>query len=324
MAGEPLDAVETGVYKTLSSLKKDPHALETVYVSVIAFGAKAKVLTPLTEVVSIAPPPFSLRPGTSLGAALDLLRESIIKEVKKTTAEAKGDYRPLVFILTDGQPTDDWESALARLRSVKPSLASVYGFGCGDEVDFETLAKISDVCFQVDSLTTESLTRLFVWLTASIQKSVASPEGPISLDKTPPLDKGMKLIDKERPPKPQQDQARLYLHSICLKTRKHYLIRYRFSPAHSIFICDKTVPLPEDFFADGSMKAPPVDAKLIHYHAECPHCHNEGWGTCGFCGHLFCLNPENPPNKITCPFCETQLTMNLNEDDSFSVDGSVG
>jgi uncharacterized protein YegL len=62
MAGQPLLAVQEGVAKTLASLRKDPYALDTVYVSVIAFAAKAVVLTPLKELVAVSPPTLSLRP----------------------------------------------------------------------------------------------------------------------------------------------------------------------------------------------------------------------------------------------------------------------
>jgi uncharacterized protein YegL len=324
MAGEPLNAMEAGIYKTISSLKKDPHALETVYVSVISFAAKAKVLAPLTEVVALKPPSLELRPGTALGAALDLLRESIKKDVEITTAMSKGDWRPLVFILTDGQPTDDWRGPLARLRAVKPSLASVYGFGCGDEVDFETLAEVSDVCFQVSSLTTESLSKLFVWLTASIQKSVVSPDQLVSLEKSDlPMVDGMKLIDRAQPPKFQEKNARLYFHSVCVKTKRHYLIRYRFNPEIGLYFSEPSVTLPDDFFSDGAAKAPGVDASLLLQGPKCPYCQNHGWGKCGFCGHLFCLDPDNPAPTVVCPFCESHLTIDQSAED-FRVDGSVG
>jgi uncharacterized protein YegL len=323
MAGEPLNAVEIGVHKMLSSLKRNPYALETVHMSVISFAAKAKILATLSEINAINPPNLSIRPGTSLGAALNLLRASIEKEVTKTTAQEKGDYRPLAFILTDGQPTDDWRGPTRQLRETRPSLASVYGIGCGNEVDFETLGQIADVCFQVDALTPESLGKLFVWLTASIQSASVNPEAPLTLEKNVPLEKGMQLIDKDRPPKFQEKNTRLYFHVACQQSKKHYMMRYRFIPERGVYFVENTFPLPEDFFSDGSLKAPAVDSNLLYGEADCPYCHSLGWGKCGFCGHLFCLDPDNIQPQITCPFCETSLTLS-DDNESFSVDGSVG
>ncbi|MDR0550070.1 MAG: VWA domain-containing protein [Deltaproteobacteria bacterium] len=323
MAGEPLDSVTTGLFKTVATLKKDPHALETVYVSFISFATKAKLIAPLTEVSEVEPPTLALRPGTSLGAALDLLRERLQKEVVHTTKETKGDWRPLVFILTDGQPTDDWRKALNDLRSVKPSLAHIYAFGCGDEVDFETLAQIADVSFQVQALTQDSLAKLFVWLTASIQKSVVSPDMALTLEKTLPKDMNLRLIDRDKPPKFQNLRPLLYIHGICLKEKGHFLLKFRFSSQRGFYLFEKSDLLPEDFFEDGAMKSPPVEAEMIPSEIDCPYCHNSGWGKCGFCGHIFCLNLENPPPELTCPFCQSRLRLAESEG-SFSIDGSVG
>jgi uncharacterized protein YegL len=323
MAGDPLNSVEIGFHKMLSALKRNPYALETVHISIISFAAKAKVLAPLTELSKVNPPPLTLRPGTSLGAALDLLRESIQNDVIKTTSTVKGDYRPLAFILTDGYPTDDWESALNRLTAVKPAPAHIYAIGCGSEVNFETLSQIADVCLQVDAVTGESLANLFVWLTASIQSASVSPEAPLSLLKNIPLEKNLTLIDKERPPKYTDQKNYLFLHVTCRKTRQHFMSRYRYSPQSQFYVAEAAIPLPDDFFQEGSMKAPAVDAGLLAGLLECPYCHDQGWGKCGFCGHLFCLPSDHFLPEITCPFCQTTLKMRP-DDEPFSVDGSVG
>ncbi|MDR1872341.1 MAG: VWA domain-containing protein [Deltaproteobacteria bacterium] len=324
MAGEALESVEIGVHKTISSLKKNPYALESVHLSIITFAAKAKVVLPFTEILAVNPPALSIKPGTSLGAALDLLRESILKDVTRTTREEKGDFRPLVFILTDGQPTDDWRGPLARLKEVKPRLGHIYGVGCGDEVDFETLGQIADVSIQVEAATSDSLAKFFVWLTDSVQSASVSPDTPLSLEKTPPLDKGMNLIDKNSPPKFHPETVRLHFHATCSKTKKHYLMRYRHDLTRPVYFFERSFAVPEDFFADGSLKAPATDAGSLLGSSDCPYCHGDAWGKCGFCGHIFCLDSNNLQPEVTCPFCETHLTLDPRNDANFSVDGSVG
>jgi uncharacterized protein YegL/DNA-directed RNA polymerase subunit RPC12/RpoP len=322
MAGEPIEAVEVGVYKMISALSRNPYAIETAYLSVITFAAKAKALVPLTEITSVQPPDLSLKPGTSLGAALELLRESIEREVVKTTSERKGDYKPLVFILTDGYPTDDWRGPLARLRAVKPSVATIYAIGCGEEVDFEALSQIADVCIHNKSLSTESMAKLFLWLSASVQSQSASPDAKLSLEKVP-LEEGMELIDPVRPPKFVGRDRRLFFHMTCLKAKKPWLMIYKRAQDDDAYMADRAATLPPDFFSDGTMKSPPIDTSDLYGGVACPYCGADGWGKCSFCGHLFCIESDSELTEVVCPVCETSLSVS-DGDGSFTIDGSRG
>ena len=114
MAGPAIEAVERGVKTLVSELRSNPLALESAYLAVLTFDRHARQVTPLTEVDSVPTAgKLSVRTGTSLGAALRLLLECIRRDVVKTTPTTKGDYKPLVFLLTDGQPTDNYGPAAA-------------------------------------------------------------------------------------------------------------------------------------------------------------------------------------------------------------------
>jgi uncharacterized protein YegL len=324
MVGPPLDAVEVGVHSMLQALKRNPYALETVNLSLITFDAKARIIQPLSDVVSVAPPILSIKPGTALGAALTLLRESIERDLVKTTREVKGDWRPLVFILTDGSPTDDWRGPADRLKNAKSSLASIYAIGCGEEADFTILNQVADVCIHMASLSPESLAKLFVWLSASVQSMSSAPDDAIDLRKIP-LEKGLELVDQADPPnRSSTADRRQYLHVMCCRTKRFYLLRYVQDPFNHGFVCQDAVPLPDDFFSEGAVKSPPIDANLLNGSAPCPYCHNEEWAQCGFCKHLFCFDPSSVGMKLTCPVCEMTLTMSLDGGGDFSVDGSQG
>jgi uncharacterized protein YegL len=321
MAGGPLEEVEAGTEAMLSALRRNPHAMETVYISVITFNARAKQVTPLTELPAVHPPKLSLRPGTCLGAALDVLHDAIKREVVPTTPERKGDYRPLAFILTDGQPTDEWRGAAQRLRSVRPRLASVYSIGCGVDVDFETLGQIGDVCIHMRYLSPASFADFFVWMSASVQSMSIARDNAVSLEKIP-LKEGMELVDPENPPSLSSEGRRLFFHVCCSETRRHYLMRYVFESRSECYLAQDAIPLPEDFFSDGVFKSPSVSSGLLYGSVDCPFCGNDSWGQCGACRNLFCLKEGHAKPSLVCPVCETKLTMSDNA--SFDIQGSQG
>lgn len=49
MVGEPIQQVENGMRQIVQELRTDPYALETAFISVIAFAGKAKSLSPLHQ-----------------------------------------------------------------------------------------------------------------------------------------------------------------------------------------------------------------------------------------------------------------------------------
>lgn len=52
MVGDNLKKMEDGLQAIVRALRADPHALETVYVSVVAFAGVARTIAPLVELVS--------------------------------------------------------------------------------------------------------------------------------------------------------------------------------------------------------------------------------------------------------------------------------
>ena len=76
MVGEPIEQIQNGMRTIIQELRVDPYALETAFVSVVAFAGKATSLSPLTELYKFYPPIFPIGGGTSLGAALNYLMET--------------------------------------------------------------------------------------------------------------------------------------------------------------------------------------------------------------------------------------------------------
>ncbi len=169
MQGEPIEAVRQGVQLLISTLRKDPYALETAALSVILFDAKARQAVPLTELMAFQAPKIEAGSTTSLGAALELTKTCIEREVQKTTADAKGDWKPLVFIMTDGHPTDDWRRGLDVFRQAKTGL--VIACGAGPDADTTVLKTITEAVVSLDTADSSTIGAFFKWVSASISTS---------------------------------------------------------------------------------------------------------------------------------------------------------
>ncbi len=193
MNGEPIEAVRQGVKALLMELRSDPQALETAYLSVITFDSIARQVCPLTELMEFVEPDLQASGITSLGAALRLLAECIRDEVRETNENQKGDWKPLVFILTDGTPTDEWESAVRELKSTKP--ANIIACAAGAQADTTVLKKITDNVIMMNSLSAGDLAQFFAWVSGSIKMSSGSvdalPGQPIEL---PPPPQGFVIV----------------------------------------------------------------------------------------------------------------------------------
>ncbi len=187
MTGEPIEAVRQGMKTLLGELKSDPQALETVWMSVITFDSSAHQVMPLTELTMVKEPTFEARGTTALGAALTMLLQNVQSEVRKTTPTQKGDWKPLIFLMTDGIPTDDWESAADAIKAAKPG--NFIACAAGSEADENTLKRMTDIVVRLNDLQPDALKQFFKWVSASVATTstgIAKSDSPIALPAPPP------------------------------------------------------------------------------------------------------------------------------------------
>jgi uncharacterized protein YegL len=128
MAGE-LDLLNKTIVSFREELQSDPILEDLTQFGILSFSTKAKIEVPLGNLAATTFGDNLLQVGgaTNYGAAFQLLRETIEADVKHLKAaqstwpeaEAFRYYRPAVFFLTDGVPTDSWQSAFESLKAYK-------------------------------------------------------------------------------------------------------------------------------------------------------------------------------------------------------------
>jgi len=192
MTGEPIEAVKNGVQMMVHSLRQNPQAIETAFVSIITFDFEAKQLIPLTDLASFQTVDLKAAGTTALGAALSLLADKLENEVTKTTLEQKGDWKPIVFIMTDGVPTDDWQAGFQKLKAVKKGL--IVGCAAGNNADDKVLKEIADQVVRLSNTDADSIGKFFQWVSASIATTSTKVE-----------ETGIDLTKKDQLPPPPSE-----------------------------------------------------------------------------------------------------------------------
>lgn len=188
MTGEPIEAVKNGVQVLISTLRQDPYALETAFLSVITFDTTARQVVPLSELSMFQMPNIQATGTTAMGEALSLLANKVGTEVAKSTADVKGDWKPLVFIMTDGEPTDDWQKGLVEFQ--KQRYGMVVACAAGSGANTSVLKQIAEVVVQLDTADGSTIKAFFKWVSASVsagsQKVEASGKDVSGLSELPP------------------------------------------------------------------------------------------------------------------------------------------
>ncbi|QHQ18534.1 VWA domain-containing protein [Pectobacterium parmentieri] len=331
MIGDNLKKMNDGLQAIVSDLKKDPHALETAWISVIAFAGVAQTIVPLVEVVSFYPPRLPLGGGTSLGAALRELTKQIDEQVRKTTQERKGDWKPVVYLLTDGRPTDDTASEITRWKQHYANKVNLIAIGLGASADLNTLRQLTENVLLFTEAQEGDFTRFIKWITASVTAHSRS----VGEDAPPLLSNNESIVRLAK-----DEVARAYdencviLVGRCNKSRRPYLMKYErpnvnlsslnFKLNINGFNLAGCFPIDEDYFtwSDARASALQVNTSELHGAPGCPHCGNASAFAMCSCGKLLCING---PETVICPWCNHNISFSENGGvDDFDVNRGRG
>ena len=315
MVGENLRKMEEGLQAVIRTLRTDPHALETVYVSVIAFAGIAQAIVPLVEVVSFYPPRLPLGGGTRLGAALDTLMATIDSAVVRSTPDRKGDWKPIVYLFTDGRPTDDPGPAIQRWNERYAKRATLIAVGLGNDTDFGVLKRLTEHVIRFEEAKQGDFQKFVNWISASVVAQSRSLGETGESAELPALDASVMRIVKE-PPSNRVDEGCVTLTGRCQKTRKPYIMKYEremqelgtqdFKMQVPLYRIAGCYPLDESYFdwSDGAALDAKVSTNELIGAPGCPHCGaSTAFAMCR-CGKLMCVDG---PGEATCPWCGERI-----------------
>lgn len=168
MQGAPIRALNEGIKTFQRDVTRDTQATLSVEIAIVTFGhGGVKAVQEFVGIDQFTPPNLEAGDLTPMGGAIELALDLV--QDRKVIYKSHGIqyYRPWVFLITDGSPTDQWQTTAQRVKQAEAENRVLF-FSVGVEgADMGKLAQISNN--PPVSLNGLDFRDLFKWLSGSMK-----------------------------------------------------------------------------------------------------------------------------------------------------------
>lgn len=172
MFGEPIQALNNALSGMIYSLRTDAQAQETLWISIVTFDREVKEIIPLTDLQSFQLPEITCPQSgpTNTGKGLELVFNKVTREIKKGTPEQKADWRPLLFVFTDGKPSDIqfYREMIPKIKQL--NFGTIIGCAAGKLADDSMLKELCETVVHIETADSTTLRQFFKWVSDTIEQ----------------------------------------------------------------------------------------------------------------------------------------------------------
>lgn len=180
-ANNAIDELNNGIETFKRAIEDNDLAAKRVEVAIVSFGASVDVSQEFTTVDGFQPSPLIANGATPMGTALEQAVEMVANRRKVYRSNAIKSYKPWIFLITDGAPTDSITDAISKIKAGEDNKDFTF-FAVGvEQADMNVLSRLSTHRAPL-KLRGIAFGELFQWLSDSLSQVSSDDPGATKIE----------------------------------------------------------------------------------------------------------------------------------------------
>jgi uncharacterized protein YegL len=170
-----IDLLNEGLVTLKETLAADSLASRRAEIAIVTFGDIVTTVQDFVTAENFQPPRLHASGLTPMGEAIQTGLDMIASRKASYRAAGVSYYRPWIFLITDGGPTDAWQQAAMQVKQGEASKSFAFFTVAVEDANMDVLAQISTR--PPAKLRGVNFREMFLWLSQSMQAVSQSAPG---------------------------------------------------------------------------------------------------------------------------------------------------